>query len=1510
MYKKELTRGGGEVELHCIVARTVYTTRRSPPMKKVLKSLAFLAAATLAGSAFADAQWLGNSYIHANGTWYQAHGTENWASGGAFDGRDLGTVTSIELGGQLQIGDNGNNWGSGAGDWMHYSIDGGEAQHINLAYESYGYGEYYNNMRFQSGGGSFVTTSVDVSGLSAGRHTIAVSFGPVDGVYENGQTSETLYTAGFMVAAGGGGGTVVTTNTVTYTPDSKTSVTVSGTAPEGSSAAYAQSYNTVGQATSNNYLRLTLSGYAGKTITGLTLSMKSNAKTGRGSLDVTCGGATIAAIANSTFSNGWYATYSSSYVDIKPTVTPTVIDNNDVVIEINCTWNSLYCQSYAVTYTEETTAPTAFTVSLTPATDFEVEKETTASVAATPQNPPAGAVSYEWTIDGNPAGGSGYVLSLPTTVEGDHTVTCTAIGSDSSRTSPASVTYTVYAMYDVTVDPNIQHGTVTVDPARARAGESVTVTASGVGYEVETLTYSYNGGEPIDIVNGSFTMPAADVTVTATFVEVIDYTHLPFEHNTTWKNANVTGLTVSGCGTDYNSGDGAKLDAAGAYVQVKFDEVPSQLIYTIKANGSTTAAFDFEVQESDTGASWTPLASFTDDGTAIPSSETTYTNDLKATTRVVRFIHVTKGTGQNVGLYYVKIEAEVPATQYSVTVDENIQNGTVTVDKAEAAEGATVNVTASPDRGYALATLQYNGTDIVNGSFTMPAADVEVTATFTAVPVYKRVESADDFVTGAKYLVVAYKDGNNGYTSALKNVATDNGQISVDETISIEFADDGKFISVDDASIVWKVLVGNEAGVDYVLYNEGEQVYAAALRDANNAQLLADGVDALAQWSLDFTDVPEVKFYSRSYSTRWLQRNGTLNNKFFATYNTTGTAPWLFIDNTVESQRVTFDLNDGSGTVTTMRYVKGEQYPWFEKPASAGRVFLGWFDQAEGGNRLAAGYVTPVTAADERTLYAHWATQQTVKFFANGGSCSPASLVCNIGGTYPELPTPVLAGHQFLGWYTIDGDQTVATGDDVTCETSRTLYAHWAGQDIQTVSCNPNGGIWSGGSRAPLAVACGIGATYPAFPTPLWTGHVFTGWYTEANGGTRVTSGSEVSDAAARTVYAHWTTTQTLKFDPNGGTCATASIPCEMGGVYPELPVPTWSGHTFSGWFTEAGVRVVEGDFVTIEKSRVLYAQWEGQSTQVVTFNPNGGTCSKTSMTVTIGSTYPTFPTPTCPGYVFTGWYTAAQDGTRVYSGASGSVVTEDATRTLYAQWSSTQTVKFDPNGGTCGTATIPCAMGGVYPALPVPTWDDDHTFIGWFTEAGGGISVTAGDTVTFESSRVLYAHWEGQSTQVVTFNANGGTCAKTSMTASIGAKYPIFPTPKRTGYKFKGWFTEAEAGTRVYSGSSGTTVTEDATRTLYAHWQEGSVAISGISMTFRAASAGRRALTVATECTLCFESVADVLYEIQWTPSLGGEWTVLKRWIADEDGDSAVTVVVPSDSSTGFFRLVLPDVE
>jgi hypothetical protein len=72
--------------------------------------------------------------------------------------------------------------------------------------------------------------------------------------------------------------------------------------------------------------------------------------------------------------------------------------------------------------------------------------------------------------------------------------------------------------YTITIASPITNGTVTADKTQAIEGETVTLTVTPAqGYEQETLSYTTNGGTTVAITGTTFVMPAADVTVTATF---------------------------------------------------------------------------------------------------------------------------------------------------------------------------------------------------------------------------------------------------------------------------------------------------------------------------------------------------------------------------------------------------------------------------------------------------------------------------------------------------------------------------------------------------------------------------------------------------------------------------------------------------------------------------------------------------------------------------------------------------------------------------------------------------------------------------------------------------------------------------------------------------------------------------------------------------------------------------------------------------------------------------------
>lgn len=144
---------------------------------------------------------------------------------------------------------------------------------------------------------------------------------------------------------------------VVYKVSSTSAVTTSGTAPSGSSATFNNTHTTKDQLTKDKTMTLTLSGYAGKKITGLSLSMKSNKSSGAGYLDVKAGTKQLAAIGSSSsgvnFSEkSWHGSWSQSYVDVEVSLDKTYIIQNgeDVVIVIGATVNSLYCQSFTLTY--------------------------------------------------------------------------------------------------------------------------------------------------------------------------------------------------------------------------------------------------------------------------------------------------------------------------------------------------------------------------------------------------------------------------------------------------------------------------------------------------------------------------------------------------------------------------------------------------------------------------------------------------------------------------------------------------------------------------------------------------------------------------------------------------------------------------------------------------------------------------------------------------------------------------------------------------------------------------------------------------------------------------------------------------------------------------------------------------------------------------------------------------------------------------------------------------------
>ena len=139
-----------------------------------------------------------------------------------------------------------------------------------------------------------------------------------------------------------------------------------------------------------------------------------------------------------------------------------------------------------------------------------------------------------------------------------------------------------------------------------------------------------------------------------------------------------------------------------------------------------------------------------------------------------------------------------------------------------------------------------------------------------------------------------------------------------------------------------------------------------------------------------------------------------------------------------------------------------------------------------------------------------------VEFDACGGEATLASLVLEGGSALGILPDAERSCYEFVGWYTAASGGTKVSAD-TTVTADVTYYAHWQ-INSYTVTFDVNGG--SLGVASPTTRNVAHGAAVGELPDVTRTGYSFVGWYTEAEGGTKISADTTVT--ADVTYYAHW----------------------------------------------------------------------------------------------------------------------------------------------------------------------------------------------------------------------------------------------------------------------------------------------------------------------------------------------------------------------------------------------------
>lgn len=293
-----------------------------------------------------------------------------------------------------------------------------------------------------------------------------------------------------------------------------------------------------------------------------------------------------------------------------------------------------------------------------------------------------------WTvsIDGKPISKDSVNVTPGSSVFTINSAALEALNLDPTEEHTVSVKIgdkTIAAKLTATENPHVDiekttNGSVTVDKSTPKPDETVTLTVTpNDGYALKELTVMDSEGATLTVTrNGNkhtFTMPALNVTVTATFKKSTKHT------------ITVIGGTANSPEADEN--ETVTVTADDPAEGKRFEKWTS--MSTISFSDATKSPATFK----------------------MPNSNVTVTAVFK--------------------------------DLYSVTVSPTPANGTVTMDKSSAVEGETVKLTVKADKEYARKslTVKNNTTGkavtLKNDSFTMPASDVTVTATFERIRIVK-----------------------------------------------------------------------------------------------------------------------------------------------------------------------------------------------------------------------------------------------------------------------------------------------------------------------------------------------------------------------------------------------------------------------------------------------------------------------------------------------------------------------------------------------------------------------------------------------------------------------------------------------------------------------------------------------------------------------------------------------------------------------------------------------------
>ena len=489
----------------------------------------------------------------------------------------------------------------------------------------------------------------------------------------------------------------------------------------------------------------------------------------------------------------------------------------------------------------------------------------------------------------------------------------------------------------------------------------------------------------------------------------------------------------------------------------------------------------------------------------------------------------------------------------------------------------------------------------------------------------------------------------------------------------------------------------------------------------------------------------------------------------------------------------------------------------------AGYRFLGWFYDDNGTEREFVFNSTPVNA--DLTVYGKWerntATVTVYKTEEDKTAGTPVltTLTTPIGSSVAAnaaVTGCTRTGYTLDGWFYRDASNTehAFTFGSTTVSADTDVYGKWTPNNHSLIFANttiPN---------ETVAYGTVLNTVKPANPTQ--TGYTFGGWYADADFNTPMDWSQTMPDAD-KTVYAKWNinshqlifaNTDLANVNVNYGTVLNTVKPSD----------PTKTGHTFAGWFSDAGCTTpMDWSQTMPDANKTVYAKWTVNKYNLILHNIDPDpTMIDVSYGTPLSGVKPEDPTRV--GYSFDGWF---EDSTFNYA-MNWNVPMPDAPVEVWAKW---RRKKFSVSFFMTEQDSTPMYIyTDVYyeGVVPAGYYNDPtrtgYVFKGWRYRDGDDNEqpFVLGETLVLGNMDV-YAEWNPLYT--VTFQPeNGDADVPLSVENGTTVSSDQIAQPTREDYTFDGWYYMDEEVEKAFEFGE-TVVSGD--MDVYAKWLKNEVSLT-----------------------------------------------------------------------------------